>query len=145
MRQGAQRRAGASSDALDNNISNTEKICMQLFLDIQVFIVFVDFGLYSGIRMGASGLFEITFYLFYFIFSVFCFSIKQKYVWYSYNFFSKKINKKYIHFLFWTIWLFGWLKKEFNVKYNLQWRSVVATMVVGGWRRWPATTTGGGG
>ncbi|XP_020580665.1 conserved oligomeric Golgi complex subunit 2 [Phalaenopsis equestris] len=35
LRQGAQRRAGASSDALDNNISNSEKICMQLFLDIQ--------------------------------------------------------------------------------------------------------------
>ncbi|PKA55238.1 hypothetical protein AXF42_Ash003875 [Apostasia shenzhenica] len=35
LRQGAQRRAGASSDALDNNISDTEKICMQLFLDIQ--------------------------------------------------------------------------------------------------------------
>ncbi|KAL0928501.1 hypothetical protein M5K25_000385 [Dendrobium thyrsiflorum] len=35
LRQGAQRRVGASSDALDNNISNTEKICMQLFLDIQ--------------------------------------------------------------------------------------------------------------
>ncbi|KAG1330906.1 conserved oligomeric Golgi complex subunit 2 [Cocos nucifera] len=35
LRQGAQRRVGASSDALDNNISDTEKICMQLFLDIQ--------------------------------------------------------------------------------------------------------------
>ncbi|XP_058103293.1 conserved oligomeric Golgi complex subunit 2 [Magnolia sinica] len=35
IRQGAQRRAGASSDASDNNISDTDKICMQLFLDIQ--------------------------------------------------------------------------------------------------------------
>ncbi|KAF3328523.1 conserved oligomeric Golgi complex subunit 2-like protein [Carex littledalei] len=35
LRQGAQRRVGASSDASDNNISDTEKICMQLFLDIQ--------------------------------------------------------------------------------------------------------------
>lgn len=35
IRQGAQRRVGASSDASDNNISDTEKICMQLFLDIQ--------------------------------------------------------------------------------------------------------------
>jgi hypothetical protein len=35
LRQGAQRRLGASSDASDNNISETEKICMQLFLDIQ--------------------------------------------------------------------------------------------------------------
>lgn len=35
LRQGAQRRVGASSDALDSNISDTEKICMQLFLDIQ--------------------------------------------------------------------------------------------------------------
>ncbi|KAJ3692310.1 hypothetical protein LUZ60_012660 [Juncus effusus] len=33
LRQG--RRVGASSDASDNNISDTEKICMQLFLDIQ--------------------------------------------------------------------------------------------------------------
>ncbi|XP_042426787.1 conserved oligomeric Golgi complex subunit 2-like isoform X2 [Zingiber officinale] len=35
LRQGAQRRVGATSDAQDNNISDTEKICMQLFLDIQ--------------------------------------------------------------------------------------------------------------
>ncbi|KAM0947073.1 hypothetical protein DsansV1_C08g0082281 [Dioscorea sansibarensis] len=35
LRQGAQRRVGASSDAVDNNISDTEKICMQIFLDIQ--------------------------------------------------------------------------------------------------------------
>ncbi|KAK9117522.1 hypothetical protein Sjap_016469 [Stephania japonica] len=35
IRQGAQRRAGASSDVSDNNISDTDKICMQLFLDIQ--------------------------------------------------------------------------------------------------------------
>ncbi|CAN6464834.1 unnamed protein product [Victoria cruziana] len=35
IRQGAQRRAGASSDASENNISDTDKICMQLFLDIQ--------------------------------------------------------------------------------------------------------------
>ncbi|KAK9995419.1 hypothetical protein SO802_020105 [Lithocarpus litseifolius] len=36
IRQGAQRRAGASSDVSDNNVSDTGKICMQLFLDIQV-------------------------------------------------------------------------------------------------------------
>lgn len=35
IRLGAQRRAGASSDVSDNNISDTDKICMQLFLDIQ--------------------------------------------------------------------------------------------------------------
>lgn len=35
IRQGAQRRAGASSDIMDNNVSDTDKICMQLFLDIQ--------------------------------------------------------------------------------------------------------------
>ncbi|KAL5183719.1 Conserved oligomeric Golgi complex subunit 2 [Glycine soja] len=35
IRQSAQRRAGASSDILDNNVSDTDKICMQLFLDIQ--------------------------------------------------------------------------------------------------------------
>lgn len=36
LRQGAQRRVGASTDASDNIISDTDKICMQLFLDIQV-------------------------------------------------------------------------------------------------------------
>lgn len=35
IRQGAQRRAGASSDTSDHNVSDTDKICMQLFLDIQ--------------------------------------------------------------------------------------------------------------
>ncbi|BAT75974.1 hypothetical protein LR48_Vigan01g225700 [Vigna angularis] len=35
IRQSAQRRAGASSDISDNNVSDTDKICMQLFLDIQ--------------------------------------------------------------------------------------------------------------
>ncbi|XP_021736339.1 conserved oligomeric Golgi complex subunit 2-like [Chenopodium quinoa] len=35
LRQGAQRRTGASSDVSDHNVSNTDKICMQLFLDIQ--------------------------------------------------------------------------------------------------------------
>ncbi|XP_062213020.1 conserved oligomeric Golgi complex subunit 2-like isoform X1 [Phragmites australis] len=35
LRQGAQRRVGASTDASDNAISDTDKICMQLFLDIQ--------------------------------------------------------------------------------------------------------------
>ncbi|KNA08973.1 hypothetical protein SOVF_157850 [Spinacia oleracea] len=35
LRQGAQRRTGASSDVNDHNVSNTDKICMQLFLDIQ--------------------------------------------------------------------------------------------------------------
>ncbi|KAK4750699.1 hypothetical protein SAY87_004181 [Trapa incisa] len=35
IRQGAQRRAGASSEVSDNNVSDTDKICMQLFLDVQ--------------------------------------------------------------------------------------------------------------
>lgn len=35
IRQGAQRRAGASSDVSEQNVSDTDKICMQLFLDIQ--------------------------------------------------------------------------------------------------------------
>ncbi|KAL4584795.1 hypothetical protein LXL04_009405 [Taraxacum kok-saghyz] len=35
IRQGAQRRAGASSDISDHNVSETDRICMQLFLDIQ--------------------------------------------------------------------------------------------------------------
>ncbi|GAB2240908.1 hypothetical protein Droror1_Dr00021426 [Drosera rotundifolia] len=35
MRQGAQKRTGTSSDVADQSISNTDKICMQLFLDIQ--------------------------------------------------------------------------------------------------------------
>ncbi|KAJ0013350.1 hypothetical protein Pint_21670 [Pistacia integerrima] len=35
IRQGAQRRAAASSDVSDHNVSDTDKICMQLFLDIQ--------------------------------------------------------------------------------------------------------------
>ncbi|KAJ9163878.1 hypothetical protein P3X46_023505 [Hevea brasiliensis] len=35
IRQGAQRRGGASSDVSDNSVSDTDKICMQLFLDIQ--------------------------------------------------------------------------------------------------------------
>ncbi|PKI53295.1 hypothetical protein CRG98_026323 [Punica granatum] len=35
IRQGAQRRAGASSEISDNNVSDPDKICMQLFLDIQ--------------------------------------------------------------------------------------------------------------
>ncbi|KAK1318996.1 hypothetical protein QJS10_CPB04g00286 [Acorus calamus] len=37
IRQGAQRRAGGNTDASDSNISDTDKICMQLFLDIQEF------------------------------------------------------------------------------------------------------------
>lgn len=35
LRLTAQRRAGASSDVSDNNVSDTDKICMQLLLDIQ--------------------------------------------------------------------------------------------------------------
>jgi len=35
LRQGAQRRVGASTDASENIISDTDKICTQLFLDIQ--------------------------------------------------------------------------------------------------------------
>ncbi|KAI3727038.1 hypothetical protein L1987_66846 [Smallanthus sonchifolius] len=35
IRLGAQRRAGASSDVSEHNVSETERICMQLFLDIQ--------------------------------------------------------------------------------------------------------------
>lgn len=41
IRQGAQRRAGASSDVSDHNVSDTDKICMQLFLDIQVLVILV--------------------------------------------------------------------------------------------------------
>lgn len=36
IRQGAQRRGGASSDVSDQNVSDTDKISMQIFLDIQV-------------------------------------------------------------------------------------------------------------
>jgi len=36
IRQSAQRRAGASSGISDNNVSDTDRMCMQLFLDIQV-------------------------------------------------------------------------------------------------------------
>ncbi|KAF5187259.1 Conserved oligomeric golgi complex subunit [Thalictrum thalictroides] len=35
IRHNAQRRTGASSDVSDNNVSDTDKICMQLFLDVQ--------------------------------------------------------------------------------------------------------------
>ncbi|EEF51806.1 conserved oligomeric Golgi complex subunit 2 [Ricinus communis] len=35
IRQGAQRRGGASSDVSDQSVTNSDKICMQLFLDIQ--------------------------------------------------------------------------------------------------------------
>ncbi|GLJ13953.1 hypothetical protein SUGI_0223070 [Cryptomeria japonica] len=35
IRQGAQRRGGTGTDSLDGNLSNTDKICMQLFLDVQ--------------------------------------------------------------------------------------------------------------
>ncbi|CAI9280512.1 unnamed protein product [Lactuca saligna] len=35
IRLGAQRRAGATSDVSDHNVSETDRICMQLFLDIQ--------------------------------------------------------------------------------------------------------------
>nr|KAJ0214639.1 hypothetical protein LSAT_V11C400188700 [Lactuca sativa] len=35
IRKGAQRRAGATSDVSDHNVSETDRICMQLFLDIQ--------------------------------------------------------------------------------------------------------------
>lgn len=35
LRQGQQKRIGGSTDASDNIISDTDKICMQLFLDIQ--------------------------------------------------------------------------------------------------------------
>uniref|UniRef100_A0A0D6R2N2 Conserved oligomeric Golgi complex subunit 2 n=1 Tax=Araucaria cunninghamii TaxID=56994 RepID=A0A0D6R2N2_ARACU len=35
IRQGAQKRGGAGTDSLDSNISDTDKICMQLFLDVQ--------------------------------------------------------------------------------------------------------------
>ncbi|XP_071710874.1 conserved oligomeric Golgi complex subunit 2-like [Rutidosis leptorrhynchoides] len=35
IRLGAQRRAGASSDVSDHNVSETDRVCMQLFLDIQ--------------------------------------------------------------------------------------------------------------
>lgn len=35
-RQNAQKRAGAASGVSDQNVSETEKMCMQLFLDLQV-------------------------------------------------------------------------------------------------------------
>ncbi|CAA2967337.1 conserved oligomeric Golgi complex subunit 2 [Olea europaea subsp. europaea] len=35
IRLGAQKRAGASTEVTDNNVSDTDKMCMQLFLDIQ--------------------------------------------------------------------------------------------------------------
>ena len=41
IRQGAQRRAGTSSDVVDNSVSDTDKICMQLFLDIQVLLFLI--------------------------------------------------------------------------------------------------------
>lgn len=41
IRQSAQRRAGTSSDISDNNVSDTDKICMQLFLDIQVGMIVI--------------------------------------------------------------------------------------------------------
>ncbi|KAM3318374.1 hypothetical protein ACQJBY_035862 [Aegilops geniculata] len=37
LRQGQQKRIGGSTDASDNIISDTDKICMQLFLDIQAY------------------------------------------------------------------------------------------------------------
>ncbi|GJM97243.1 hypothetical protein PR202_ga14155 [Eleusine coracana subsp. coracana] len=40
LRQGAQRRVGASTDASDNIISDTDKICMQLFLDRNMHAIF---------------------------------------------------------------------------------------------------------
>ncbi|ONK71964.1 uncharacterized protein A4U43_C04F14250 [Asparagus officinalis] len=50
LRQGAQRRVGGSSDTADSNISDTDKICRQLFLDIQ------EYGrpilLHSGLTRG---------------------------------------------------------------------------------------------
>lgn len=39
IRLGAQKRAGASTEVTDNNVSDTDKMCMQLFLDIQVRII----------------------------------------------------------------------------------------------------------
>jgi len=35
LRQNAQRRGGAASGVSDQNVSETDKMCMQLFLDIQ--------------------------------------------------------------------------------------------------------------
>lgn len=40
IRLGAQRRGGASSDTSDHVVSETDKVCMQLFLDIQVRVIF---------------------------------------------------------------------------------------------------------
>jgi hypothetical protein len=39
LKKGAQRRAGVSSDVSDPSVSDTDKLCMQYFLDIQVRIV----------------------------------------------------------------------------------------------------------
>lgn len=46
IRQGAQRRGGAGTDSSDVNISDTDKICMQLFLDVQEY----------GRRLAALGI-----------------------------------------------------------------------------------------
>lgn len=56
IRQGAQRRAGASSDVSDNNVSDTDKICMQLFLDIQVGLnlVLISLSLSLSVRTSFS-------------------------------------------------------------------------------------------
>jgi hypothetical protein len=39
LKKGAQRRTGVSSDVSDPTVSDTDKLCMQYFLDIQVSIV----------------------------------------------------------------------------------------------------------
>lgn len=49
LRQGAQRRVGANTDTSDNIISDTDKICMQLFLDIQVWYLSFNFMLIRDI------------------------------------------------------------------------------------------------
>eukprot|EP01018_Ginkgo_biloba_P037154 Gb_39305 [translate_table: standard] len=54
IRQGAQKRGGTGTDSSDGNISDTDKICMQLFLDVQEY----------GRRLAALGVAagEIPFY-----------------------------------------------------------------------------------
>lgn len=55
IRQSAQRRAGASSDISDNNVSDTDKMCMQLFLDIQVGMILIITSMIFLTLAHASG------------------------------------------------------------------------------------------
>ncbi|KAF2302637.1 hypothetical protein GH714_000521 [Hevea brasiliensis] len=56
IRQGAQRRGGASSDVSDNSVSDTDKICMQLFLDIQASYISLSLSLSLTCALGGTKL-----------------------------------------------------------------------------------------